>query len=54
VPGDERVRAPDQFGELFLSVAERFDREVGEAARGNPRRYRSPRGSRRGQTIRTG
>ena len=23
---DERVRAPDQFGELFVGVAERFDR----------------------------
>jgi hypothetical protein len=27
---DERVSAPDQFGELFLGVADRFDRELGE------------------------
>ena len=27
---DERVFAPDQFGELFFGVAERFDRENGE------------------------
>ena len=27
---DELVGAPDQFGELFLGVAERLDREIGE------------------------
>ena len=29
-PEDEGVFVPDQFGELLLGVAERFDREVGQ------------------------
>ena len=33
-PEDERVFAPDQFGELFFGVAERFDREVGQTEDG--------------------
>ena len=31
---DERIFAPDQFGELLLGVAERLDREIGETEDG--------------------